>query len=96
MICLYNGNSCDSSRICQECSVEHEYWDRCSRECYFLWLRFSDTQPTEASEYLVIIKGAELATVLTWNGDVFVDDLNDPYVVEYWAPMPVHPKEVTK
>lgn len=95
MICPYDKISCNSSLICEECSVSKTYWDERRRECCFVWHIFDDDKPTDPVEYLVCIDGAKLATTLIYDGQIesFVDVDGVPYNVKYWAALPEPPKE---
>ena len=39
-------------------------------------------------EVIVVVEGANLSTVLEYNGEAFVDQYGDPYRVFKWMPMP--------
>lgn len=44
-------------------------------------------------EVIVLIEGTDEATTLDYNGEDFVNDWNDPFVVTHWMPLPRPPKE---
>lgn len=44
-------------------------------------------------EVIVLIEGTDEATTLDYNGEDFVNDWNDPFVVTHWMPLPQPPKE---
>ena len=59
----------------------------CTSLCFF-----DGRQPSaREGDYLVFIDNAEIPVILTWDGDCFVDELNDPYPVYCWAFLPPRP-----
>lgn len=60
------------------------------------WHLFSEEAPVSPGEYLVIINGAEIATVLYYDALAFdwLDDDENYYSVKYWAELPDHPDGV--
>lgn len=44
-------------------------------------------------EYIVLIDGAELPTILVFDGEHWLDSYANHYKVKYWRPMPKLPEE---
>ena len=57
------------------------------------WLLFAEEKPLVSGEYLVIIKGAEIPTVLSYDAltNDWLDDVDNYYCVKYWCYMPSLP-----
>ena len=59
------------------------------------WRKFSEERPVCSGEYLVMIEGAELPTLLTYEEDDcsygWRDDEMNYYRVKWWCHMPAHP-----
>ena len=79
---------------CCSCEVFRKYERQKRLRKVFKWHIFAEDKPEATGiEYIVLINGAELATVLTWNGCNFYDDVGNLYNVKYWAYMPEPPEE---
>ena len=48
--------------------------------------------PRFCADYLVFIRGAEISTILAWDGNSFVDENGNCYSVDYWATLPERPE----
>lgn len=61
------------------------------------WRKFSEERPVCSGEYLVMIEGAELPTLLTYEEDDcsygWRDDEENYYRVKWWCVLPEHPDE---
>ena len=68
------------------------------------WISVKDRLPTqedaekylleyeEYNEYLVMIEGAIIPTVLMFDGENWFNDADDMYAVTHWMPLPQPPK----
>ena len=57
------------------------------------WMIWVNDEHREPLEFLVFIDGAEIPTVLNFDGKRFCDEM-DFYPVTHWMPLPEPPKEV--
>lgn len=55
------------------------------------WIDVTDRLPDKEQEAIVMIKHAEISTVLYYNGESFVDTDFTAYPVTHWMPLPDPP-----
>lgn len=58
-------------------------------------LEYMHRFPKESSmELIVHILGASIATVLSYDGERFLDEHGNQYMIDYWTTLPELPEEI--
>lgn len=87
-------NVLDSTETIEAAPVVHGRWIPVSERLPEDWMIRVNDEHMEPAEFLVFIEGAEIPTVLCFNGESFRDYEGFTYSVTHWMPLPEPPEEV--